>query len=231
VIGAGSPTAGDPCWEGRLRIRDISLKDVVLSLVSLALVGAGVILIATFFFPGAPRDTSASGELQNFNVPILKDTQSSAGKTKEPETASEPQDKTLWLTVPKMARISGAIVPSAAGNDEAELKDYAAIHLEDTGFPWESGANVYIAGHRLGYPDSASFLAFYDLDSLEQGDEITIADANGKVYTYKVSRQFVASPTDLSVTGPVEGKDILTLQTCTLPDYSQRLIVQAEKVV
>ena len=36
--------------------------------------------------------------------------------------------------------------------------------------------------------------------------------------------------TDLTVTEPVEGKDILTLQTCTLPDYSQRLIVQAEKV-
>ena len=29
----------------------------------------------------------------------------------------------------------------------------------------------------------------------------------------------------------VEGKDVLTLQTCTLPDYSQRMIVQAEKEV
>ena len=38
------------------------------------------------------------------------------------------------------------------------------------------------------------------------------------------------SPTDLSVTDPVEGKSILTLQTCTLPDYSHRLIVQAELV-
>jgi sortase A len=32
------------------------------------------------------------------------------------------------------------------------------------------------------------------------------------------------------VTDPVAGKNILTLQTCTLPDYSQRLIVQAELV-
>jgi len=30
------------------------------------------------------------------------------------------------------------------------------------------------------------------------------------------------------VTDPVPGKNVLTLQTCTLPDYSQRLIVQAE---
>jgi sortase A len=32
------------------------------------------------------------------------------------------------------------------------------------------------------------------------------------------------------VTDPIEGKNILTLQTCTLPDYSQRLIVQAELI-
>jgi sortase A len=32
------------------------------------------------------------------------------------------------------------------------------------------------------------------------------------------------------VTQPLEGKNVLTLQTCTLPDYSQRLIVQAERV-
>ena len=38
------------------------------------------------------------------------------------------------------------------------------------------------------------------------------------------------NPTDLYVTEPVAGKNILTLQTCTLPDYSQRLIVQAELV-
>jgi sortase A len=28
----------------------------------------------------------------------------------------------------------------------------------------------------------------------------------------------------------VPGKNVLTLQTCTLPDYSQRLIVQAELI-
>jgi sortase A len=207
----------------------LRVKDIILGLMSLALIGAGAVLIVTFFLsPGSPLGSSASGP-QDFNLPTLEDTQASK-KGKESNSTSGPEDKTLWLTIPKMARISSAVIPNAAGNDETTLKDYAAIHLEDTGFPWESGANVYIAGHRLGYPDSASFLAFYDLDSLEQGDEITLADANDKVYTYRVARQFVASPTDLSVTEPVEGKDILTLQTCTLPDYSQRLIVQAEKV-
>jgi sortase A len=35
-------------------------------------------------------------------------------------------------------------------------------------------------------------------------------------------------PTDLSVIETVPGRNVMTLQTCTLPDYSERLIVQAE---
>ncbi len=209
------------------------IKDVILSLVSLALIGGGAVLIAAFFLgPEAPRDDFASEyEPRDFDAPILEDTQVSSEKEEELEAASSPEDKTLWLTIPKMTRVWGATIPDAEGNDEEKLRDYAAIHLQDTGFPWEEGANVYIAGHRLGYPDTASFLAFYDLDNLAMGDEITLIDADQKVYTYRVSKEFVAGPTDFSVTEPIKGKDILTLQTCTLPDYSQRLIVQAEKVV
>ncbi len=88
----------------------------------------------------------------------------------------------------------------------------------------------YIAGHRLGYPGSPSFLAFYDLPNLENGDEVFVTDADGTRYTYRVFKEFVVGPSDLSVTEPVPGKNILTLQTCTLPDYSKRLIVQAELV-
>jgi sortase A len=32
------------------------------------------------------------------------------------------------------------------------------------------------------------------------------------------------------VTRSPKGKNVLTLQTCTLPDYSRRLIIQAERV-
>ncbi len=38
------------------------------------------------------------------------------------------------------------------------------------------------------------------------------------------------APTDRSVTEAVEGKSMVTLQTCTLPDYSKRLVVRAELV-
>jgi sortase A len=108
------------------------------------------------------------------------------------------------------------------------LGDHAAVHLAGTGFPWDKEANVYMAGHRLGYPNTDSFLAFFDLNDLSKGDKIYVTDANGTRYTYTVFKQFTVSPSDLSVTKAVPGKNILTLQTCTLPDYSQRLIVQAQ---
>ena len=200
------------------------VKDVILGLVSLALIGAGAILIVTFFVGSGTRSGDSSEEgSQNFNAPVLE-----GENTLAPGRVSGPEDKTLVLTVPKMEMFD-ALVPSTTGDDEEMLKDYAAIHLNSTGFPWESGANTYIAGHRLGYPNTPSFLAFYDLDKLEKGDEVFVADADGGVYTYEVFKKTFVGPTDLSVTEPVRGRDIVTLQTCTLPDYSQRLVVQAEK--
>ena len=104
------------------------------------------------------------------------------------------------------------------------------IHLEGTGFPWQDETNVYIAGHRLGYPNTPSFLAFWDIDNLVEGDRVFVEDANGREYTYEVFQTLEVEPTDLSVTEPIEGRNILTLQTCTLPDYARRVIVQAELV-
>jgi sortase A len=68
------------------------------------------------------------------------------------------------------------------------------------------------------------------LNKLQDGDEIFVTDADGTRYTYEVFKEIVVSPTDLSVTEPIPGKNVITLQTCTLPDYSNRLVVQAERV-
>jgi len=141
-----------------------------------------------------------------------------------------PEDTTLKVTVPKLARVDNASMPDSEGDDEEMLKNYAAVHLRGTGFPWEEEANVYLAGHRLGYPGYPSFLAFYDLDNLEKGDDIFVEDANGTKYTYKVSDIIEAEPTDLYLSEPVPGRNIVTLQTCTLPDYAKRLLVRGELV-
>jgi sortase A len=52
----------------------------------------------------------------------------------------------------------------------------------------------------------------------------------GRRYVYKVFKDFIVDPTDVFVTQPLKGRNILTLQTCTLPDYSRRLIIQAQRV-
>ncbi|MDP8949187.1 MAG: sortase [Actinomycetota bacterium] len=139
-----------------------------------------------------------------------------------------PADKTLTVTVPSMDRVNESPMPDTFGEDEDSLRDYAGIHLVGTGFPWQDEANVYLAGHRLGYPGTPSFLAFYDIDDVQMGEEITVTDANGEEYTYEVYEFLTVAPTDLYVIDPIEGRNILTLQTCTLPDYSQRVIIRAE---
>jgi sortase A len=198
-------------------------KNIVSWVLSLLMIGAGVALVASFFLAGNLNGIATNSEDPGgFNVPRLADADGGA--------ASGPENKTLKLTVPDMSQIENDTVPTVRGTDMQTLGSHAAIHLAGTGFPWEEEANVYLAGHRLGYPRTDSFLAFFDLNKLEVGDEVYVTDANGTRYTYEVFKEFTVSPTDLSVTDPVEGKNILTLQTCTLPDYSQRLIVQAELV-
>ncbi len=199
------------------------VKDIVVSLVSLALIGAGSALIATFFLGAGTRGDSEPDGARDFNVPVLEENTQATGKTRGPE------DKTLTLTVPKMMRLAdGTEVPSGQGDDEEKLKNYTAMHLEGTGFPWDAGANVYLAGHRLGYPGTPSFLAFYDIDDVQMGEQITVTDANDEEYTYEVFEFLTVNPTDLYVMDPLEDRNILTLQTCTLPDYSQRVIIRAE---
>jgi len=142
--------------------------------------------------------------------------------------AEAPKDEALKLTVPDMKRVENLPVYDVApAGYEKALHDGAA-HVKGTGMPWQRQANVYIAGHRIGFPGTKSHLVFWDLDKLENGDEVILTDANGTRYTYEVFKKLVISPDDLSVLRPVKGKNIVSLQTCTLPDYKERLVVQAE---
>jgi sortase A len=142
--------------------------------------------------------------------------------------AEAPKDEALKLTVPDMKRVENLPVYDVApAGYEKALHDGAA-HVKGTAMPWQRQANVYIAGHRIGFPGTKSHLVFWDLDKLENGDEVILTDANGTRYTYEVFKKFVISPDDVSVLRPVKGKNIVSLQTCTLPDYQERLVVQAE---
>jgi len=226
--------------------------NTVLNILSLGLIGIGMALFCTFFFPSAfllsgSENQAAGAEPGEFNVPIVPESsmaekliEGSAQPGSADKTPGEhvevvrpvysPKDKSLILSIPRMARIRHDEIPTGNGKEEHLFRNYAAVHLEGTGYPWQRGSNVYIAGHRLGYPGTQSFLTFADLNRLKKGDDIRVRDSNGRRYIYKVYRVFVVGPHELHVTAPVEGKNVLTLQTCTLPDYSKRLIVRAERI-
>jgi len=145
----------------------------------------------------------------------------------EQASVEPPSNDMMKLTVPKMEQIKDDEIPTGLGTDETLFHDYAGVHIKHTGYPWEEEANVYIAGHRLGYEGTNSHLAFWDLNKLEEGDEFYITDSEGRQYTYVVFRKYVTTPANLRVLNPVEGKNIVTLQTCTLPDYTNRLLIRA----
>ena len=226
--------------------------DKVLNVMSLLLVGVGIVLTVTFFVeapflegeraaatekrqPASPAIGVKAGEGTGGISPRARAGDGGAGagegaRKERRKPAYKPDKKMLRVTIPGMARVREATIPYAAGDNEDAFREHAGVHLRGTGDPWDKEANVYIAGHRLGYPNTDSWLAFWDLNKLESGDRVFVTDANGKRYVYKVFEQFVVGPRDVYVTEPIEGKNVLSLQTCTLPDYSRRLIVRAERV-
>jgi sortase A len=184
-------------------------KPVVIIISAIALVG--VVVLATYLLTSDQQDGEEVG-----------------GKDNGEPSITPPKDKTFRLTVPKMEQIEDDEIPTGLGTDETLFHDYAGVHIEHTGYPWEKEANVYIAGHRLGFEGTNSHLAFWDLNKLENGDAFYITDSEGRQYTYVVFRKYVTTPDNLRVLAPVEGKNIVTLQSCTLPDYTNRLLVRAE---
>jgi LPXTG-site transpeptidase (sortase) family protein len=163
-----------------------------------------------------------------------KASDSASASGSEPASASAPADTLMSLSVPAMG-ISD--IPVVEGTSEASLSQGAG-HLPGTGYPWVSGSNTYIAGHRIGYPGTPSDHVFWNLPNLVQGDQILLTDSNGTTYTYAVSEIFEVSPADLSVTAPT-GEDAVSLQTCIEdygdywtpgPNWFVRYIVRAERV-
>jgi sortase A len=153
----------------------------------------------------------------------------SSGPPPESENEEDPRDPAtseLYLTVPKMG-LSGD--PVANATDPGTLMNGAG-KITETGFPWEPNANTYIASHVYGYEGTGSWQHFAALPTMTYGDEVILSDANGTEYVYEVTNILTVAPTDVWVTEPVEGKDMVSLQTCVGPGWSERMVVQAERV-
>ncbi len=195
---------------------------------------ASVFSLGALFFalaisagPGPAEEPSIAGRDQPAQAAPAAEPE--AAPRTVPESVAPPGNKSLRLSVPAMARVEDVPVETAPGTEEGPLRR-GVLHVAGTGFPWQSGANTYLAGHRLGFPGTASHHLFWDLDELRKGDEVLLRDAEDRTYRYRVFRKMVVGPQEVSVTEPVAGKSVVSLQTCTLPDYKKRLVVQAELV-
>jgi sortase A len=159
-------------------------------------------------------------------------------KQDDPQQASVPDPKTddLWFSIPAL----GLWDQYVTNTNDFSAMDYGAIKLPNSGYPWQKGANTYIAAHRLGWPGTGSYHQFYDLPALQLGDIVYLGDANGTTYTYKVTAFKEIAPNQAAeVPGPQNGRDMVSLQTCienygdywTMgPNWYVRYIVQADRV-
>lgn len=175
-------------------------------------------------FPDQNRQTLP---LQEDDYPLPTDDQIQAANN--PRHYHLPPGAIMSLSVRSMGLDNVPVLNS----DTRRALDMGVVHLPDTSFPWSDTPerNVYLAGHRLGWPGTGSHLVFYRLNELDGGERITLRDRRGIRYDYKVIESFTVGPEDDWVTGRVRDRDLLTLQTCTpIPTFHKRLIVRAERI-
>ncbi|MCA1718786.1 MAG: class E sortase [Actinobacteria bacterium] len=178
-----------------------------------------------------PRSESRSGsrsEPSSSSVPDWPEpTADQVASADAPRYYQPPSDADMTLTIEALGLYDVPVLSSA----DLEVLDRGLMHEPETSLPSDGGAqkNVFVAGHYLGYPGTASHLVFYNLDKLRRGDEMVLEDREGRVYRYRVSEVFGATPDDSWVMGQVRDRDMLTLQTCIPPIFEDRLIVRADR--
>jgi sortase A len=175
-----------------------------------------------------PPDQSRQAlPVDDYDYPMPTDSQLRAAN--QPRNYNLPPGAIMGLTINALELRNVPVISS----ETTRALDQGVIHLPGTSYPWSETPerNVYLAGHRLGWPGTGSHLVFYRLDELGRGDRITLRDRDGGRYDYMVIESFEVGPFDRWVTGRVRGRDLLTLQTCTpIPTFEKRLIVRAERI-
>ena len=127
-----------------------------------------------------------------------------------------------YITIPKI----GVELPVYHGTSDGVLQ-VAAGHLEGSSLPvGGAGTHAVISAHR-GLPSAKLFT---NLDELEVGDTFTITVLD-RVLTYEVDQISIVLPTETDLLQPVEGKDYVTLMTCTPYGINtHRLLVRGKRI-
>lgn len=153
---------------------------------------------------------------------------STAGNTHSSAAADTvPSATSPTVSVPLGGLVAHLVIPKIGvdayvveGVGTAQLSEGPG-HYPGTAAIGQDG-NVGIAGHRTTYG-----APFYELNNLRAGDLLYLTNTDKHTFIYKVTTEFVVSPSDGSVLDPT-ATPTLTLTTCN-PRYSatQRLIVRA----
>lgn len=127
-----------------------------------------------------------------------------------------------YITIEKI----GVELPIYHGTSDGVLQ-VAAGHLEGTSLPvGGESTHAVISAHR-GLPSAKLFT---NLDQLEVGDTFTITVLD-RVLTYEVDQISIVLPTETDLLQPVEGKDYVTLMTCTPYGINtHRLLVRGKRI-
>ena len=127
-----------------------------------------------------------------------------------------------YLEIPAI----GATLP-VRHSTETDVLAKAVGHLEWSSLPvGGESTHCVLSGHR-GLPSSELLT---NIDRLEIGDSFYL-HVLGQVLEYQVDQIAVVEPTDFSLLGITEGKDYVTLLTCTPYGInSHRLLVRGSRV-
>ena len=134
----------------------------------------------------------------------------------------EVREKIGYIDIPKINQK----IPVYAGTSEDVLQ-HACGHLEGTSLPIGGvDTHAVITAHR-GLPQVK---LFRELDKLEIGDEFYYTNVR-ETLAYQVDQILVVEPWDFEPVLVVEGKDLMTLLTCTpYMINSHRLLVRGHRV-
>jgi sortase A len=196
-------------------------------LVSLA------ILLCLLALPILPENETVSAKLRTAQVEntgtLLGENSPQLGvpeKAPQITSGAEGTSAALKITVPRLG-LKDVAVPT--GSRQAELDREGILRVRGSGLPWIAGSNTFITGHALGFPRTRVPYAFYKLNKMKPGDEIVVEDKEGREYKFRVYDLMTVEPNDYWTTYPVEGKTVISLQSCTpIPTFENRLIVRGE---
>lgn len=192
-------------------------KQSIKKIIGLTLIALGLGLLLSSIALNLKQYYSKKNTVEEFKEKIESGVASSETEGNDAVTG----DMLYILRIPSIDSEN----PVREGTERDVLSDSLG-HESGTAFAGEEG-NCVIAGHR-----NYNFGKYFNrLDEVEI-DDLIYLDSATETYTYVVTDIQVVDPTDVEILEPIEGKETLTLYTCT-PIYiaTQRLVIIAERVI